>query len=65
VLKAQRAVLPGDVPLLVVGGVTPQTMQPWIDAGANGFGLGSGLYKPGVTPTEVAANARAYIEALG
>ncbi len=65
VLKAQRAVLPGDVPLLVVGGVTPQTMQPWIDAGANGFGLGSGLYKPGMTPTEVAANARAYIEALG
>ena len=65
VLKAQRAVLPGDVPLLVVGGVTTQSMQPWIDAGANGFGLGSGLYTPGMSPTEVAANAWAYIEALG
>ncbi|MCW3846510.1 2-dehydro-3-deoxy-6-phosphogalactonate aldolase [Sphingomonas sp. LB-2] len=65
VVKAQRAVLPKRVPLLVVGGVTASTMQPWLDAGANGFGLGSGLYKPGMTAAEVAANARAYIEALG
>jgi 2-dehydro-3-deoxyphosphogalactonate aldolase len=64
VVKAQRAVLPKHVPLLVVGGVTAAAMQPWIDAGANGFGLGSGLYKLGMTVAEVAANARAYIEAL-
>lgn len=64
VVKAQRAVLPKHVPLLVVGGVTATTMQPWLDAGANGFGLGSGLYKPGMTAAEVAANARAYIDAL-
>ena len=63
-VKAQRAVLPKEVPLLVVGGVTATTMQPWIDAGANGFGLGSGLYKPGMTPAEAAVNARAYIEEL-
>lgn len=64
VVKAQRAVLPKEVPLLVVGGVTAQTMRPWLDAGANGFGLGSGLYKPGMSAAEVAANARAYIDAL-
>ena len=36
-VKAQRAVLPRDVPLIVVGGVKPDNMQPWIDAGADGF----------------------------
>ena len=64
-VKAQRAVLPQDVPLLVVGGVKPDNMQPWLDAGANGFGLGSGLYKPGQSPDEVAAQARAYVGGLG
>lgn len=65
VVKAQRAVLPKHVPLLVVGGVSPDTMAPWLAAGADGFGLGSGIYKPGQTPAEVAAQARAYIAALG
>ncbi len=64
-VKAQRAVLPKDVPLLVVGGVKPDTMQAWLDAGADGFGLGSGLYKPGQTPGDVAAQARAYVQGLG
>lgn len=65
VVKAQRAVLPKDVPVLVVGGVTPDNMQPWIDAGADGFGLGSGLYKPGQSAEQTAERARAYIEGLG
>jgi 2-dehydro-3-deoxyphosphogalactonate aldolase len=65
VVKALRAVLPGEVPLIVVGGVKPDTMQEWLAAGANGFGLGGGLYRPGQTPAETAANARAYVEALG
>jgi 2-dehydro-3-deoxyphosphogalactonate aldolase len=60
VIKAQKAVLPKAVPLLVVGGVTPDNMQPWLDAGADGFGLGSGLYKPGQSPDETAAKAQAY-----
>ena len=64
-VKAQRAVLPKDVPLLVVGGVKPGTMRAWLDAGADGFGLGSGLYRPGQTPGEVAAQARAYVGGLG
>lgn len=64
VVKAQRAVLPKDVPLIVVGGVRPDTMRQWLDAGANGFGLGSGLYKPGQAPAQVAEQARAYVGGL-
>jgi 2-dehydro-3-deoxyphosphogalactonate aldolase len=64
VIKAQRAVLPKDVPLLVVGGVTPDNMRPWLDAGANGFGLGSGIYKPGQSAEETVAKARAYVAGL-
>lgn len=60
VVKAQRAVLPRDVPLLVVGGVRPDSMRPWIEAGADGFGLGSGLYRPGQSAEETAEKARAY-----
>ncbi|MEO6248711.1 MAG: 2-dehydro-3-deoxy-6-phosphogalactonate aldolase [Sphingomicrobium sp.] len=63
-VKAQRAVLPKELPLLIVGGVSPETMGPWRKAGANGFGLGSGVYRPGQSPDEVGANARAYVEAL-
>jgi 2-dehydro-3-deoxyphosphogalactonate aldolase len=64
VVKAQRAVLPKDMPLIVVGGVKPDTMQPWLDAGADGFGLGGGLYKPGQSAEETFAKARAYITGL-
>ena len=64
VVKAQRAVLPKDVPLLVVGGITPDTLQPWLEAGANGFGLGGGLYRPGQSAEETSRKARAYVEAL-
>lgn len=64
VLKAQLAVLPKDRPVLVVGGVTPDTMGEWLAAGAKGFGLGSGLYVPGLAPTEVGRRAKAYVAAL-
>ncbi len=64
VVKAQRAVLPRDVPLLVVGGVKPDVLGAWLDAGADGFGLGSGVFRPGNTPEQVLENARAYVAAL-
>jgi 2-dehydro-3-deoxyphosphogalactonate aldolase len=64
VVKAQRAVLPKEVPLLVVGGVTPEKMAPYFDAGANGFGLGGAVYKPGQGPAQVAAQAAAFTAAL-
>ena len=64
-LKAQRAVLPRDLPLLVVGGIDPSTMVPWRAAGADGFGLGSALYRPGQSAAEVGVHARAFMSALG
>lgn len=64
VIRAQRAVLPRDVPVLVVGGIGPNNMKPWIEAGAQGFGLGSGLYRPGQSAQETAAKARAYVDGV-
>jgi 2-dehydro-3-deoxyphosphogalactonate aldolase len=63
VVKAQLAVLPRDIPLIVVGGIRPDNMRPFVEAGAAGFGLGSSLYKPGMAADEVARNARAFVEA--
>ena len=64
VVKAQRAVLPRDVAILVVGGVTADVMGAWLEAGADGFGLGSGVYKPGQSAEQTAINARAYVAGL-
>lgn len=64
VLKAQRAVLPHDLPLLVVGGVNPDNMAPWREAGADGFGLGSALYKPGAQVERVRDAADRFLAAL-
>ena len=64
VVKAQRAVLPKDVPVLIVGSVKPDMMARWLAAGANGFGLGSGVFRPGNSAVEVLANARAYVAGL-
>jgi 2-dehydro-3-deoxyphosphogalactonate aldolase len=64
VLKAQLAVLPRDIPVLAVGGIKPDNMRPWLDAGAAGFGLGSGLYKPGQSAAETLDKARAYVAGI-
>jgi len=63
VLKAQRAVLPKAVPVLAVGGITPEGMAPWRAVGAGGFGLGSALYMPGMQAEEVGAAARRFVAA--
>jgi len=64
VLKAQLAVIPKDIPVLAVGGIRPDNMRPWLDAGASGFGLGGGLYQPGQSPEDTLAKARAYVEGV-
>lgn len=46
-VKAMRAVLPPSALLLPVGGITAVNMGDYRAAGANGFGIGSALYKPG------------------
>jgi 2-dehydro-3-deoxyphosphogalactonate aldolase len=63
VLKALRAVFPPQVLFLPVGGITPQNLASYRAAGASGFGLGSALYKPGMTPQQVSVQARAFVAA--
>ena len=64
VVKAQKAVLPKEVPLIVVGGVTPESIPGWLAGGADGFGLGGGLYKPGQDAQTTLQKARAYVAAV-
>jgi 2-dehydro-3-deoxyphosphogalactonate aldolase len=61
VLRAHLAVIPRDVPIIIVGGVKPDNMRQWIEAGAAGFGLGSGLYRPGQSAAETLDRARCYV----
>ena len=63
ILKAIRVVLPKGTRLFPVGGITPDAMRPYLDAGAGGFGLGSALYSPGMTTKQVAARARDFVAA--
>ncbi|MBD8617124.1 2-dehydro-3-deoxy-6-phosphogalactonate aldolase [Pseudomonas rhizosphaerae] len=63
VVKALLAVLPKGTALVPVGGISPDNMQAFLDAGVAGFGLGSGLFKPGMTVQQVADNAKAYVQA--
>ncbi|KAB0490578.1 2-dehydro-3-deoxy-6-phosphogalactonate aldolase [Pseudomonas vancouverensis] len=65
VVRAWLAVLPPDTALVPVGGITPDNMQVYLEAGVKGFGLGSGLFKPGMSAQQVAANAAAYVVATG
>lgn len=56
-LKALKAVLPSDVDIFAVGGVSAPAMPAWREAGAAGFGLGSMLYQPGDDADAVARKA--------
>jgi len=64
VLSALRAVLPRTVPVLPVGGIDAANIPAWLKAGANGFGIGSALYKPGLDRAAVAEKARVLVDAL-
>jgi len=64
VVKSLRAVLPSTMPIIPVGGINADNMDPWFEAGAAGFGLGSSIYKPGFTPQKVAKRARAVMRVL-
>jgi len=62
-LRAIRAVLPVGTQVYAVGGADHTNFAEWIGASANGFGIGSALYKPGFTPAEVATRAKAMVQA--
>lgn len=62
-LKAMRAILPKGTKVYAVGGAGPETFAAWIAASADGFGLGSAVYKPGLSAAEVARRAREIVSA--
>lgn len=62
-VKALRAVLPRDALVLPVGGITPGNMAAYRAAGADGFGIGSALYKPGAAAAQVERSARDFLAA--
>ncbi|EAQ05412.1 2-dehydro-3-deoxy-6-phosphogalactonate aldolase [Yoonia vestfoldensis] len=68
-IKAIRAVLPKDTQVYAVGGASTSNFATWIAASADGFGIGTALYQPGLTPAEVSTRAHdivaAYDKAAG
>ena len=64
VLKAWRAVLPKDSLVFPVGGIRPDNMGPFWAVGANGFGTGSNLYRPGAAADAVRSVAGQYATAF-
>ena len=63
-LQAMRAILPLGTQVYAVGGAAPDNFSKWIEAGADGFGIGSAIYKPGDTAETVAAKAQAIVAAF-
>lgn len=62
-IAAIRAVLPGDTVVVAVGGVSDKNFDNYVAAGVRAFGLGSSLYRPGMSAADVAMAARATIQA--
>lgn len=62
-IAALRAVLPRDCVIAAVGGITPERMSGYRAAGADAFGLGSGLFKPDYSLDVIAARAREFMDA--
>lgn len=63
-VKALRTVLPKSALLVPVGGIDPDSMKAYINAGANGFGIGSSLYHPSFTLKEIRSRAFLFRESL-
>lgn len=63
-LKGLRAVLPKGTLMVPVGGVDEDTIPAWHLAGADGYGVGSALFKPGASSSQVATNARRLVQCL-
>ncbi len=62
-LKALASVMPAGTLLWPVGGITPESIDAWVGAGATGFGIGGHLFRPGTTTAGTAASARAFMNA--
>jgi 2-dehydro-3-deoxyphosphogalactonate aldolase len=62
-VKAWKAVLPKHIQVHAVGGVTPSNMAEWLACGVSGFGIGSSLYKPGMSLSAVSESAATLVAA--
>lgn len=62
-IKAWKAVLPKHVKIYAVGGVTPENMGDWLAAGASGFGIGSSIFKPGMSMAKISESAHSLVSA--
>jgi 2-dehydro-3-deoxyphosphogalactonate aldolase len=62
-INAIRAVLPPDLMIAAVGGVSDENFADYARGGIKAFGLGSSLYKPGMSPADISTRARATIAA--
>ncbi|HED3056199.1 TPA: 2-dehydro-3-deoxy-6-phosphogalactonate aldolase [Raoultella ornithinolytica] len=62
-IKALKAVLPPEIPVFAVGGVTPENLSQWIDAGCAGAGLGSDLYRAGQSVERTVQQATVFVKA--
>lgn len=63
-VKALRAVLPKDFPLIAVGGIDPENLGGFLAAGCQGFGIGGFLYKPGMDVSLIRQRARSLVAAV-
>jgi 2-dehydro-3-deoxyphosphogalactonate aldolase len=63
-LRAWRTVLPSQMRIMPVGGITPGNIKAFVEAGAGGFGLGGSLYRPGYSAARVSENANLFIACL-
>lgn len=61
VVKAIRVVLPKGTRLMPFGGITPDNMRTYVEAGARSFGIGTALYKPGMPCDEIGRRAAAFV----
>lgn len=61
VVKSWRAVLPKDLWLIPVGGITPDSVAPYMAAGADGFGLGSSLFQRDSSKEQVVKSAEKFV----
>ena len=62
-LKAMRAVLPTDCAVYAVGGAGADNFAQWMKAGADGFGIGTALYTPGLSVDEILRRAKTIVAA--
>ena len=65
VVKALRAVFSNDTIMIPVGGIAPEALAGFGKAGATAFGLGSALYRPGMTLADVRDNAATFVRGMG